>query len=77
MAAFINRSLSMMSGDSITRQAVISPSTDARYYKDSSPLQIFVKAKRKINDIFLEIDHYVRDSVTYLEGIYIHMLVNV
>lgn len=35
---------------------------------DNSPLQIFVKAKKKINDIFGEIEDYVKDTVDYMHG---------
>lgn len=35
---------------------------------DNSPLQIFVKAKKKINDIFGEIEDYVNDTVEYMHG---------
>lgn len=35
-----------------------------------SPLQIFVRAKKKINDIFVEIDDYVKDAVTFMHGEY-------
>lgn len=35
---------------------------------NSSPLQIFVKAKRRINDIFVEIDDYVLDAVAYIKS---------
>lgn len=37
--------------------------------KDSSPLQIFVNAKRKINDIFVEIEDYVGDSISFVKTI--------
>ncbi|CAK1552655.1 unnamed protein product [Leptosia nina] len=33
-----------------------------------SPLQIFVRAKKKINDIFIEIDDYVKDAVTFMHA---------
>ncbi|XP_076670680.1 mitochondrial assembly regulatory factor [Andrena cerasifolii] len=59
MAAYINRTMSMIGGDSHLR------STDIR--TDNSPLQIFVKAKKKINDIFVEIDDYVQDTVAFME----------
>lgn len=32
----------------------------------NSPLQIFVKAKKKINDIYIEIEDYVRDTVEFM-----------
>ncbi|GBP06125.1 Transmembrane GTPase Marf [Eumeta japonica] len=69
MAAYVNRTVSMMAGDGphITgaNAAAIrlsSPNTD-------SPLQIFVRAKKKINDIFVEIDDYVKDVVNYMHAI--------
>lgn len=58
MAAYINRTVSMISGDSQFR------TNDIR--TENSPLQIFVKAKKKINDIFLEIDDYVDDTVRFI-----------
>lgn len=36
---------------------------------DNSPLQIFVKAKKKINDIFGEIEDYVKDTVDYMHEV--------
>uniref|UniRef100_A0A1B6E5A2 Dynamin-type G domain-containing protein n=1 Tax=Clastoptera arizonana TaxID=38151 RepID=A0A1B6E5A2_9HEMI len=36
---------------------------------NSSPLQIFVKAKRRINDIFVEIDNYVLDAESYVKAL--------
>lgn len=46
--------------------------TDSRWGNgiDNSPLQIFVKAKKKINDIFGEIEDYVKDTVEYMHGKY-------
>ncbi|KAJ8675431.1 hypothetical protein QAD02_011217 [Eretmocerus hayati] len=58
MAAYINRTVSMISGESQYR------TNDIR--TENSPLQIFVKAKKKINDIFLEIDDYVDDTVRFI-----------
>lgn len=58
MAGYINRTMSMISGDSQFR------SNDIR--TENSPLQIFVKAKKKINDIFLEIDDYVDDTIRFI-----------
>lgn len=34
---------------------------------DNSPLQIFVKAKKKINDVFVEIEDYVQDTVGFMQ----------
>ncbi|XP_035734878.1 transmembrane GTPase Marf-like isoform X1 [Vespa mandarinia] len=61
MAAYINRTISLIGGESQLR------STDIR--TDHSPLQIFVKAKKKINDIFIEIDDYVQDTVAFMKSL--------
>lgn len=61
MAVYINRTMSMIGGDSYIR------STDIR--TDNSPLQIFVKAKKKINDIFVEIEDYVQDTVRFMKSL--------
>lgn len=58
MAAYINRTMSMIGADSQHR------ASDVR--TDNSPLQIFVKAKKKINDIFVEIEDYVEDTVEFM-----------
>lgn len=68
MAAYINRTISMMSADGTpVRPPLINP--DPRV--NNSPLQIFVKAKRRINDIFVEIDDYVQDAVSYVKSKYL------
>ncbi|CAB0028754.1 unnamed protein product [Trichogramma brassicae] len=61
MAAYINRTVSMIAGDKQIR------TNDIR--TENSPLQIFVKAKKKINDIFLEIDDYVDDTVRFIDSL--------
>ncbi|XP_014227750.1 transmembrane GTPase Marf isoform X1 [Trichogramma pretiosum] len=61
MAAYINRTVSMIAGDKQSR------TNDIR--TENSPLQIFVKAKKKINDIFLEIDDYVDDTVRFIDSL--------
>lgn len=61
MAAYINRPIvqsSMIGGDSQLR------STDVR--TDNSPLQIFVKAKKRINDVFVDIEKYVEETVEFM-----------
>lgn len=73
MAAYLNRTVSMMSGDGPhNRSPVVTASlVDSRVQRnghDNSPLQIFVKAKKKINDIFGEIEDYVKDAVDYMHG---------
>lgn len=68
MAAYINRTISMISTDSGSNISRVpySSNGDSRHYKESSPLQNFVRAKKKINDIFLEINDYVQDSTKYV-----------
>ncbi|XP_066585247.1 transmembrane GTPase Marf isoform X2 [Prorops nasuta] len=61
MAAYINRTMSMIGGDSQLRV------TDIR--TDNSPLQIFVTAKKKINHIFVEIEDYVQDTVGFMQSL--------
>ncbi|XP_044755838.1 transmembrane GTPase Marf [Coccinella septempunctata] len=71
MAAYINRTISLMSGDgphNRTIAPIVDPRT-TRQLTDNSPLQIFVKAKKKINDIFIEIEDYVKDTVEYMHEI--------
>ncbi|KAL0131158.1 hypothetical protein PUN28_002611 [Cardiocondyla obscurior] len=63
MAAFINRTMvqsSMIGGDSQLR-------SDIR--NDNSPLQIFVKAKKRINDVFLDIEKYVEETVDFMSSL--------
>jgi len=48
----------------------LGPMGDAGSVSYSSPLQIFVGAKKKINDIFVVIEDYVRDTVTYMQSKY-------
>lgn len=72
MAAYLNRTVSMMSGDGPHNRAPLSTLNDRTVRTssiDNSPLQIFVKAKKKINDIFLEIEDYVNDTVDYMKKI--------
>lgn len=71
MAAYLNRTVSMMSGDGPHNRSPMPSLPDHRQIRnsaDNSPLQIFVKAKKKINDIFGEIEDYVKDSVHYMQG---------
>lgn len=44
--------------------------SDNRMYQsnDKSPLQIFVRAKKKINDIYGEIEEYVLETTTFING---------
>lgn len=38
---------------------------------DKSPLQIFVRAKKKINDIYGEIEEYVCETTTFIDSKYL------
>ncbi|XP_045596500.1 transmembrane GTPase Marf isoform X2 [Procambarus clarkii] len=45
----------------------------ARHLRESttsSPLQIFVRAKKKINDIYQEIEEYVAEATLFIEGVH-------
>lgn len=35
---------------------------------DNSPLQVFVRAKKRINDIFGEIEEYVVETARFIDG---------
>lgn len=72
MAAYLNRTMSMMSGDGPHNRAPLSMADhrSVRAAPENSPLQIFVRAKKKINDIFVEIEDYVKDAVQYMHGKY-------
>jgi len=51
---------------------VVGPMGDVGSVSDSSPLQVFVRAKEKINDIFMEIEDYVHHTVTYIQSKFIN-----
>lgn len=55
-------------GASHSRGTFVGTNGDSKLYRESSPLQVFVKAKKKINDIFVEINDYVQDSSKYVLG---------
>ncbi|XP_034123716.1 transmembrane GTPase Marf isoform X3 [Drosophila guanche] len=46
--------------------------SDTRLYQsnDKSPLQIFVRAKKKINDIYGEIEEYVHETTTFINALH-------
>lgn len=59
----------MMAGDGPHNVATLNNgSVRVNMSNVDSPLQIFVRAKKKINDIFIEIDDYVKDAVTFMHG---------
>jgi mitofusin len=71
MAAYVNHSISLVSGDDpIVRDTSVTlrPNGDSQSSCDTSSLQIFIRAKKKINDIFVEIEDYVLDAVSYIQG---------
>lgn len=67
MAAYVNRTISMMAGDG-PHNVGLNGNVRVNMSNVDSPLQIFVRAKKKINDIFVEIDDYVKDAVTFMHG---------
>lgn len=67
MAAYINRQVSVMPGEGISLRSTCAPNGDARLAQ--SPLQIFVNAKKEINEIFSEIEEYVKETVSYIHGL--------
>ncbi|XP_059485368.1 transmembrane GTPase Marf [Neocloeon triangulifer] len=68
MAAFLSRT-PMATPAANGRPSVGLPGDVVRKVRDNSPLQIFVNAKRKINDIYVEIEDYVKDSVSYMRSL--------
>lgn len=81
MAAYLNRTISLVTGNgtassagiqpSSTSNALTDPSTRQLHHSagaDNSPLQIFVKAKKRINDIFGEIEEYVVETAHFIAG---------
>uniref|UniRef100_U5EVN5 Putative mitochondrial assembly regulatory factor n=1 Tax=Corethrella appendiculata TaxID=1370023 RepID=U5EVN5_9DIPT len=76
MAAYLNRTLSMVTGNGSFDSHSLNDSTSStgatralhNNANDISPLQIFVRAKKKINDIFVEIEDYVSETTRFVEG---------
>lgn len=94
MAAYLNRTVSMVTGKSSSgnnsnntsptssgapsssNMELANALTDTTTIQrglhhsgiDSSPLQIFVRAKKKINDIFSEIEDYVVETTRFIDG---------
>lgn len=71
MAAYLNRTISMVTGNGF--EHATNPLTDPNTRllhtgHDTSPLQIFVRAKKRINDIFGEIEDYVVETTTFIDG---------
>lgn len=83
MAAYLNRTLSMVTGSNGSASAyetaalLDANTTSPRGlggaanigHNDVSPLQIFVRAKKKINDIFGEIEDYVVETTGFIDDL--------
>lgn len=65
MAAYLNRGISMVAGNGY--DSLMDPNS-RQIHNVNSPLQIFVKAKKNINDIFGDISDYVVETTTFIEG---------
>lgn len=78
MAAYLNRTISLMTGNGMESSSSAHDNTNALLDRslhnntayENSPLQIFVKAKKKINDIFGEIEEYVVETARFMDGIF-------
>lgn len=75
MATYLNRTLSMVTGNgpaspggSHDNASVLTDRSLHNSTYENSPLQIFVKAKKKINDIFGEIEEYVVETARFMDG---------
>jgi len=66
----------MMDGQPVNQQNqrgagdASSATTRSTVFTDStvSPLQIFVQAKKNINDIFLDIEEYIGETSQFIDG---------
>lgn len=65
MATYLNRGMSMVTGNGY--DSLVDANT-RQLHNVNSPLQIFVKAKKNINDIFGDISDYVVETTTFIEG---------
>lgn len=54
-----------------TTAANLLPGSRPYQMNDKSPLQIFVRAKKKINDIYGEIEEYVCETTTFIDSKYL------
>jgi len=64
ISGHIVRSTSVVMGGPTTGSSVSNGSRESP--TSSSPLQIFVRAKKQINDIFLEIETYILDATKFI-----------
>lgn len=65
-----HHNLSLQTSASSTSANYNAMADNSRMYQtnDKSPLQIFVRAKKKINDIYGEIEEYVLETTTFING---------
>lgn len=65
-----HHNLSLQTSASTTSANYNGMADNSRMYQtnDKSPLQIFVRAKKKINDIYGEIEEYVLETTTFING---------
>jgi mitofusin 2 len=68
MAAYLQRGFSNVTSN---RYDSLADGNSRQKPNMNSPLQIFVKAKKNINDIFSEISDYVAESTNFIEGTYL------
>lgn len=73
MAAYLNRTISLVTGNGTSPTYDSNPLTDSprnlqNTSTENSPLQVFVKAKKRINDIFGEIEEYVVETARFIDG---------
>lgn len=77
MAAYLNRTISMVTGNggnAGSSKYDANALTDNRSMQnaaaalDKSPLQVFVRAKKKINDIYGEVEEYVIETTQFING---------
>lgn len=84
MAAYLNRTLSVVTGNggnagntssnthnkslNYDPTALMSENRTMHINSDNSPLQVFVRAKKKINDIYVEIEEYVNETTQFING---------
>lgn len=73
MSANLLRSLSIMDGQpnqTPHRGAgdASSPRSTPVFDSNISPLQVFVQAKKNINDIFVDIEGYLKEAVKFVDG---------
>ncbi|KAK4315821.1 hypothetical protein Pmani_012977 [Petrolisthes manimaculis] len=81
MSSVLNRSVSTMNGGGVggpvgggaalgLHGSGVIGARHLREASTSSPLQIFVRAKKKINDIYQEIEEYVAETSLFLQGLH-------